>query len=105
MSKYNSTSGAFNNVNGTSTVKQSNKNTAACASAISAPPKILPNTIDQRGTGATSTACKNPSRRSSMTEIVAKMAVNKTIITSVPGKKYCAYVMPGFSIEPTATPR
>ena len=28
--------------------------------AIAAPPSILPSTIDQRGTGATSTPCKKP---------------------------------------------
>ena len=44
-------------------------------------------TIDQRGIGATSTDCKKPSRRSSMIEIVAKIAVNSRISTSVPGKK------------------
>ena len=58
-----------------------------CSMAIAAPPSTLPSTIDQRGTGATSTPCKKPSRRSSMIEIVAKIAVNSRIITSVPGKK------------------
>ena len=51
----------------------------------------MPSTIDQRGIGATSTDCRNPSRRSSMIEIVAKMAVNSRISTSVPGKKYSRY--------------
>ncbi len=74
---------------GTWSVKLSSKNTAACASAITPreyfaahhrPPRHRRYEDD----------CKNPSRRSSMTEIVAKMAVNKMIITNVPGKKYCA---------------
>ena len=43
-------------------------------------------TIDQRGMGATNTDCRNPSRRSSIIEMVAKMAVNNRISTSVPGK-------------------
>ena len=55
---------------------------------MSVPPASFPSTIDQRGIGATSTDCKNPSRRSSITLIVAKIAVNSRISTSVPGKKY-----------------
>ncbi len=65
-----------------------NKNTMPCSMAMAAPPRILPITIAHRGTGATSTPCKKPSRRSSMIEIVAKIAVNNRIITSVPGKKW-----------------
>ena len=58
-----------------------------CSRAIAAPPMILPNTMAQRGAGATRTDCRNPSRRSSMIEIVAKMAVNIRIMANVPGKK------------------
>ena len=38
--------------------------------------------------GATSTDCKKPSCRSSIMEMVEKIAVNKTISAIVPGKKY-----------------
>ena len=38
-----------------------------------------------RGTGATSTESRNPSLRSSMTDIMVKIAVKSTIITKVPG--------------------
>src|SRR5690606_28747193 len=64
------------------------KNTAACTQAIADPPSTLPTKTGQRPTGATRTDCMNPSRRSSMTEMVAKMAVNSTINAIVPGKKY-----------------
>ncbi len=42
-----------------------------------------------RGTGATSTPCRNPSLRSSMMDMDEKMAVNSTTIIRAPGKKYC----------------
>ena len=51
-------------------------------------PKTLPRTIADRPTGATSTPCRKPAWRSSMIEIVAKIAVNKTISTIVPGNAY-----------------
>ena len=49
---------------------------------------ILPKRIAGRPAGATSTPCKNPSRRSSMMETVEKMAVKRTIRRMIPGKKY-----------------
>ena len=51
------------------------------------PPRHLPETIDARETGATSTPCKKPSRRSSMTDTVEKIAVKRRMSTTVPGKK------------------
>ena len=62
-----------------------------CTKASAVPPRTLPSTIAIRGTAATSTDCKTPSRRSSITEIVEKIAVNSRIITIVPGKKYSMY--------------
>ncbi len=62
--------------------------TTVCAAARLAPPSTLPSTMLHRGTGATSTACRKPSRRSSMSVIVAKIAVNSTTISNIPGKKY-----------------
>jgi hypothetical protein len=41
-----------------------------------------------RGTGETSTPCRNPSRRSSMIEISEKMAVNRRIRITMPGKNH-----------------
>ena len=52
------------------------------------PPNTFPRTMTDLGTGAASTPCRNPSRRSSMIEIVEKIAVNITIRTATPGKKY-----------------
>ena len=57
-------------------------------SAIVVEPAILPRAIVDLGMGATRTHCRNPSLRSSMIEIVAKIDVNRRIITIVPGKKY-----------------
>ena len=42
--------------------------------ASTVPPASFPSTIESRGTGATSTPCKKPSRRSSITLIVEKIA-------------------------------
>src|SRR5471030_396077 len=66
----------------------SSKNINPCTSASVVPPRIFPNTSANRPTGATSTACKNPSRRSSMIEIVENIAVNSSTSTIVPPKKY-----------------
>jgi hypothetical protein len=49
------------------------------------PPRTLPNTIAERGTGATNTESRNPSLRSSMTDIMVKIDVNSTIMISAPG--------------------
>src|SRR6056297_385741 len=65
------------------------RNTIACTQAIADPPSTLPANTGQRPTGATNTDCMKPSRRSSITEMVAKMAVNNTINATVPGKKNC----------------
>ena len=64
------------------------RNKTACTTASTVPPNTFPNTSDPRGTGETSTACKKPSRRSSMIEIVEKMAVKSKISTATPGRKY-----------------
>src|SRR5687767_12651984 len=69
-------------------VRASGRKTRACTSAIAAPPQIFPSTIAQRRTGATSTDCRKPSLRSSITEIVVKMAVNSTISITLPGNEY-----------------
>jgi hypothetical protein len=66
----------------------STRNSSPWIIAIAAPPRTLPSTIAQRGAGETSTDCRKPSLRSSMIEIVAKIAVKSRIITSVPGKKW-----------------
>ena len=57
-------------------------------SASSAAPPILPVTIVTRDNGATSADCRNPACRSSMIEMVEKMAVNRmmsTMIQQMPG--------------------
>ena len=42
------------------------------------PPRTLPSTMAERGTGATSTESKKPSLRSSITDIMVKIDVNST---------------------------
>src|SRR2546425_8743260 len=69
-----------------------------CATARNVPPSTLPRTKIDRGTGATRTDCRKPSRWSSMTDTVEKMAVNSRIITTTPGKKYSSY-----ATDPPAT--
>ena len=58
-----------------------------CARARRVPPAIFPAATANGETGETTTACRNPSRRSSMTEIVEKIAAKRTTRTTVPGKK------------------
>ena len=53
--------------------------------AIATPPRLLPSTSATRDTGAASTACRKPWWRSSMTEIVEKIAVNSSVSTTTPG--------------------
>ena len=60
----------------------------ACARAMVEPPMILPRTIARRETGATSTPWRKPVDRSSMMEMVEKMAVKRMTMTSMPGMKY-----------------
>jgi hypothetical protein len=47
----------------------------------------LANTIDQREIRATNTVCRNPSRRSSMGKIVARMPVNNRIQRACQGSR------------------
>ena len=56
-----------------------------CSVAIAAPPATLPKTIAERGAGETSTDCRNPSLRSSMSDIAEKIDVNRTIRRTIPG--------------------
>ena len=58
---------------------------AACIEAMVTPPSVLPSTSDARETGAASTACRNPWWRSSITEIVEKIAVKSRVSTTTPG--------------------
>ena len=60
----------------------------AWASAMVAPPRILPRTIASRETGATSMPWRKPVVRSSMMEMVEKMAVKRITMTMMPGRKY-----------------
>ena len=53
--------------------------------AMATPPRLLPSTSATRGTGAASTACRKPWWRSSITEIVEKIAVNSIVSTTMPG--------------------
>src|SRR5262245_45123317 len=55
---------------------------------------ILPSTRLVREAGETSIDNKNPSRRSSMIEIVEKIAENMTVSTTVPGKKNLGALAP-----------
>jgi hypothetical protein len=47
----------------------------------------LPSTSASRGVGATSTDSRNPSRRSSMIEMFAKIDAKSTTSVTAPGKK------------------
>ena len=58
---------------------------AACMSAMATPPSVLPSTSAARDAGATSTACKKPLWRSSITDIVVKIDVNRTTSMTMPG--------------------
>ena len=49
------------------------------------PPAIFPRAMLERGTGATITDCRKPSRRSSMIDIVEKIEVKSIMSTIVPG--------------------
>jgi hypothetical protein len=64
------------------------RKTIPCSQASVAPPNTLPATIENRETGATSTPWRNPSWRSSMREMVEKIAAKRMTSTMVPGKKY-----------------
>ncbi len=74
------------------------------------PPSTLPRTIAILGTGATSTDCRKPSLRSSMIEIVEKIAVESKMKSTVPGKKNCKNVVPAgipskWKLRPIPAPR
>ena len=60
------------------------KSISPCIHPNVADPRILPNTRLVRGAGDTSMDSRKPSRRSSMMEMVEKMAENITVSTSVP---------------------
>ena len=53
--------------------------------AMATPPRLLPSTSARRDTGAASTACRKPWWRSSITEMVEKIAVNSSVSTTTPG--------------------
>ena len=53
--------------------------------AMVAPPNILPITMADRLTGATSISRRNPNSRSQTIEAAEKIAVNMTDIASTPG--------------------
>src|ERR1035441_9832565 len=55
-----------------------------CAVAKVAPPSTLPSTMTERLTGATRTESRNPSLRSSITDIMVQMAVKSTIMIRDP---------------------
>src|SRR5262245_12812500 len=62
-----------------------------CITASVVTPRIFPSTKLSREAGATSTERRNPSRRSSITEMFEKMDVKRRIMSTVPGKKYSRY--------------
>src|SRR5262249_44753818 len=53
-------------------------NSPPSTAATAAEPSDFPTTSDAREPGATSTACRNPAWRSSITDTVAKMDANST---------------------------
>jgi len=60
-----------------------------CIREIVAPPSVLPNIIDRRLIGATSTSCKNPNCLSHNTDIPVNMDENSIAIATIPGaRKY-----------------
>ena len=58
---------------------------APCINDSVVQPSAWPSTIVAREIGATSTPCRNPWRRSSTVDAVAKIAVNSSISTITPG--------------------
>src|SRR2546425_7662050 len=70
------------------TAGASKRRTAACNNAIVVPPSTLPKTRLSREMGATRTESRNPSARSSMTEMLEKIEEKRRTIITVPGKKY-----------------
>jgi hypothetical protein len=61
------------------------RKTAPWSQARVAPPNTLPATMAAREIGATSTPCRKPTSRSSITEMVEKMAAKSSTSTIVPG--------------------
>jgi hypothetical protein len=59
----------------------------ACNTARVVPPRNFPSGMAAGERGATRAPCKKPSRRSSITEIVEKIAVKSMIRRRMPGKK------------------
>lgn len=57
-----------------------------CAVATVAPPATLPLTSTHRATGATSISRKKPNSRSQTMLIALKIAVDTTLIATMPGK-------------------
>ena len=79
---------AESGVSGMPTAGARTRKTTPWSQARVAPPSTLPATIAARETGAASTPWRNPSWRSSITEMFEKMAAKRRTSATVPGKKY-----------------
>ena len=62
----------------------SGSSTAPCANPIVVAPSTLPRTIAQRGVGEASTDSRNPSRRSSISEMFEKIEAKSTTSATTP---------------------
>ncbi len=56
-----------------------------CIRAVVPPPSTLPTATDERGMGATSISLRKPNSRSQMMEMAENMAVNSTVMHTMPG--------------------
>lgn len=57
--------------------------------ATVAPPKVLPNIMVKRETGATRVSFRKPNCLSQIISIPEKIAVNKMLIAIIPGERNC----------------
>ena len=59
----------------------------ACTKAMVIPPRLLPNIIENRLTGATNTSLRKPNSLSQMTDTPDIVAENNRVIPTIPGAK------------------
>ena len=73
--------------------------------AIVAPPRVLPTTIADRLTGATSISRRKPNSRSQTIDAAENTAVNRTDMASTPGKMNVRKFTPGGMLLPASEDR
>jgi hypothetical protein len=66
----------------------------ACMMAVVMPPRLLPNMMEKRLTGATSTSLRKPNSLSQMTDAPDIVAANNRVIPTMPGDRKSRKLMP-----------